>query len=68
MRDNDHAQKKLKRFKDELVRNLDKHSKKLVELQEMVKKFRREYEMKKEQVKSVLGSLKDIDNGKKLNV
>ena len=34
----------------------------------MVRQFKREYELKKEQVKQVLATLKDMDSGKEINL
>ncbi len=68
MKENESVQKKLLRFIDELTRSIAKNKLRRTEVIELTKKYRREYEMKKEQAKSVLQSLRELDEGKELNL
>jgi hypothetical protein len=68
LKENESVQKKLLRFIDELTRSIAKNKLRRTEVIELTKKYRREYEMKKEQAKSVLQSLRELDEGKELNL
>lgn len=48
MKDNDNVEKKLSRYMDDLKRNIEKNKKRRDEVMTIVRKFRREYELKKE--------------------
>ena len=68
IRENDSVCKKLTRFIEDLERNISKSKHRREEVVQLVRQFRRDYELKKEQVKSVLQSLRDMDDGKEVNL
>lgn len=68
IRENESVQKKLGRFVEDLQRNILKNKKRREECMGLVTQFRREYELKKEQVKSCLQTLRDMDDGKDIDV
>ena len=47
-------QKKLSRYIDDLHRNFDKNKKRREEVMLLVRKFKREYDLKKEQIKQIV--------------
>jgi hypothetical protein len=48
IKDNDNVEKKLTRYMEDLKRNIEKNKKRRDEVMTVVRKFRREYELKKE--------------------
>ena len=51
LKDNENVQKKLSRYIDDLQRNFEKNKKRREEVMLLVRKFKREYDLKKEQIK-----------------
>lgn len=56
------------RFVDDLQRNLDKNKKRREESIANVRKLKREYELKKERQKEYSKNLKDIDEGREVEI
>lgn len=54
VKDNDNVQKKLSRYMEELKRDIEKNRKRKDEVLILVRKYKREYDLKKEQLKSVI--------------
>lgn len=53
---------------DDLKRNIEKNKKKRDEVMTIVRKLRREYELKKEQLKQVLQSIRNLEEGKDIDI
>jgi flagellar biosynthesis chaperone FliJ len=54
LKDNENVQKKLSRYIDDLQRNFEKNKKRREEVMLLVRKFKREYDLKKEQIKQIV--------------
>ena len=54
LKDNENVQKKLSRYIDDLQRNFEKNKKRREEVMLLVRKFKREYNLKKEQIKQIV--------------
>lgn len=68
LKDNENVQKKLSRYIDDLNRNFDKNKKRREEVMLLVRKYKREYDLKKEQLKQIIQSLRDINDGKDITI
>ena len=68
LKDNENVQKKLSRYIDDLQRNFEKNKKRREEVMLLVRKFKREYDLKKEQIKQIVQSLRDINEGKDISI
>ena len=54
LKDNENVQKKLSRYIDDLYRNFEKNKKRREEVMLLVRKYKREYDLKKEQLKQIV--------------
>lgn len=54
IKDNEMVQKKLSRYIDDLARNFDKNKKRREEVMLLVRKYKREYDLKREQLKQLV--------------
>ena len=68
LKDNENVQKKLSRYIDDLYRNFEKNKKRREEVMLLVRKYKREYDLKKEQLKQIVQSLRDINEGKDISI
>ncbi|CDW78995.1 structural maintenance of chromosomes protein 2-1-like [Stylonychia lemnae] len=68
LKDNENVQKKLNRYMEELKRNIEKNKKRRDEVMTLVRKYRREYDLKKEQLKQVIQGLRDLNEGKDIAI
>jgi flagellar biosynthesis chaperone FliJ len=68
LKDNENVQKKLSRYIDDLYRNFEKNKKRREEVMLLVRKYKREYDLKKEQLKQIVQSLRDINEGKDISM
>ena len=68
LKDNENVQKRLNRYMEELKRTMDKNRKQRDEKMTLVRKSRREFDLKKEQLKQVIQSLQDLQNGKDIAI
>ena len=68
LKDNENVQKRLNRYMEELKRTMDKNRKQRDEKMTLVRKYRREFDLKKEQLKQVIQSLQDLQNGKDIAI
>lgn len=68
IKDNEMVQKKLSRYIDDLTRNFDKNKKRREEVMLLVRKYKREYDLKREQLKQLVQNLRDINEGKDIAI
>ncbi|TNV87762.1 hypothetical protein FGO68_gene16265 [Halteria grandinella] len=68
LRDNENVQKKLTRYIDDLMRGFDKNKKRREEVMLLVRKYKREYDLKKEQLKQIMQAVRDLNEGKDIAI
>jgi chromosome segregation ATPase len=68
IKDNDNVEKKLSRYMEDLKRNIERNKKKREEVMTVVRKYKREYDMKKDQIKSISQNIKNMEEGKDVDI